>query len=45
MVTGVLDTCTYETGKKVSEEEYHTITIRNNTFHGDWNYTTVPTTL
>jgi hypothetical protein len=44
-VTWVIDTRTYKTGKKVSDEEFNTITIRTNTFHGEWNYTTFPTTL
>jgi hypothetical protein len=43
-VTCVLDTRTYETGKKISDEEFNNINIRTNKFHGDWNYTIVPTT-
>jgi hypothetical protein len=37
-VTCVLDKRNYETGKKVSEEDFNSINIRNNEFHGDWNY-------
>jgi hypothetical protein len=45
MVTCILDTRTYETGKEVSDEDFNTITILKNEFHGDWNYTLFPTTL
>jgi hypothetical protein len=42
-VMWVLDTRTYETGKEVSDEDFNTITILKNEFHGDWNYTLFPT--
>jgi hypothetical protein len=42
-VTCVLDKRTYETGKKVSDEEFKKINIRTNKFHGDWNYKISPT--
>jgi len=34
-----LDTNSYETGIKVSDEEFATITLQRHKFHGDWNYT------
>jgi hypothetical protein len=43
-VTCVLDRREYETGKKVSKEDFSNINIRNNEFHGDWNYKILPTT-
>jgi hypothetical protein len=44
-VTCVFDTRTYEPGKKVSDEDFNTINILKNEFHGDWNYKIFPTTL
>lgn len=43
-VTCVLDKRNYETGKKVSEKDFNNINIRNNEFHGDWNYKILPIT-
>jgi hypothetical protein len=35
----VLDEKTYETGIKVTEKEFNSIDIKNDKFHGEWNYT------
>jgi hypothetical protein len=37
-----LDTNKYETGLKVSDDEFKKIHIIRDEFHGDWNYTIVP---
>jgi len=37
-VTCVLDEADYQRGIKVSEEEFATISITNDDFHGEWNY-------
>jgi hypothetical protein len=37
-----LDTNTYPTGRKVSDEEMATLSILLHTFHGEWNYTISP---
>lgn len=37
-----LDRRKYEKGIKVSDEEFATIKIDQNSFHGDWNYTIKP---
>lgn len=37
-----LDTNTYETGIKVSDEELATVRIEKDSFHGEWNYTISP---
>jgi transposase len=39
-----LDTQTYPTGRKVSDEEMATLSIWPDTFHGEWNYTIRPRT-
>ena len=39
----VLDENTYETGRKVTDEEYSTINLVESNFHGEWNYTIAPT--
>lgn len=39
----VLDTNTYPTGKKVSEEDLKKINIKHDKFHGEWNYMIHPT--
>jgi hypothetical protein len=44
-VTCVLDKRNYETGKKVSKEDFDNINIRNHEFHGDWNYKILPNAL
>jgi hypothetical protein len=38
----VLDEATYETGRKVSDEEFSSINIIPADFHGEWNYTIAP---
>ena len=38
----VLDEATYETGYKVSAEEFASINIMPDDFHGEWNYTIKP---
>jgi hypothetical protein len=38
-VTCVLDESEYETGKKISDEDFDKINIANANFHGEWNYT------
>jgi hypothetical protein len=38
-----LDTNSYETGIKVSDEELAAVRIAKDTFHGEWNYTISPT--
>ncbi len=37
-----LDTHTYPTGRKVSNEEMASITLVPDAFHGEWNYTILP---
>ena len=37
-----LDTNSYETGIKISDDELASIKIRKARFHGDWNYTISP---
>jgi hypothetical protein len=37
-----LDTNSYKTGLKVTDEEFATIKITRSEFHGDWNYTILP---
>lgn len=41
-VRAALDTNTYPTGIKVSDEELAAVKINRATFHGDWNYTISP---
>jgi transposase len=41
-VTCVLDESLYETGIKVSDEDFNSINIIFDDFHGDWNYTIFP---
>jgi Rhodopirellula transposase DDE domain len=40
-----LDTNTYPTGRKVSDEEMATLSLQLDPFHGEWNYTILPRTL
>jgi hypothetical protein len=35
----VLDEDVYEKGIKVTDEEFNSIHIKNDEFHGEWNYT------
>ncbi|MGZ3630321.1 MAG: ISAzo13 family transposase [Ktedonobacteraceae bacterium] len=39
-----LDTTSYPTGRKISDEEMATLSIRPDAFHGEWNYTFLPRT-
>ncbi len=39
-----LDEGTYKKGRKVTKNEYATIRLRRNKFHGDWNYDIIPRT-
>jgi hypothetical protein len=39
-----LDTNTYETGIKVSDEELAAVQLERASFHGEWNYTIAPRT-
>jgi hypothetical protein len=41
-VEAALDTNTYATGLKVTDEELAQVRIRPHTFHGEWNYTITP---
>ena len=38
----VVDKNTYETGKKISDEDFTNINIVKDAFHGEWNYTIKP---
>jgi hypothetical protein len=38
-----LDTGHYPTGKKISDEELEKVKLRYSSFHGDWNYSILPT--
>lgn len=37
-----LDSKTYRTGRKVTDEEMRSVRLRRNAFHGDWNYEIQP---
>ncbi len=39
-----LDTNTYPTGRKVTDDELARIRLQRDTFHGEWNYAILPTT-
>ena len=41
-VQSQLDTGKYPKGIKVSKQEFATIHLRPDTFHGEWNYTIMP---
>ena len=41
-VQSQLDTAKYPKGIKVTKEEFATIQLRTDPFHGDWNYTILP---
>ncbi len=41
-IHAVLDTNTYETGKRLTEEELKQIQIKGHVFHPEWNYTVKP---
>lgn len=38
----ILDTNKYPTGKKISDEDYATINLQPENFHGEWNYLIKP---
>ena len=40
-----IDTTTYPTGVKVTDEELASVRLRPANFHGDWNYSVLPTRL
>lgn len=40
-----IDDSTYETGRKVTDEEMKSVRLKRNTFHGDWNYEIQPNAL
>jgi hypothetical protein len=44
IVKAALDTGTYETGLKVTDEHMATLALTRAEFHGDWNYTITPRT-
>ena len=37
-----LDTTTYETGIKVTNQELEAVRLKTDKFHGEWNYTILP---
>lgn len=37
-----LDPATYETGRKISDEEFASVNIKPSRFHGEWNYVIYP---
>lgn len=41
-VTCVLDEATYEKGRKVTDDEFSSISITRSDFHGEWNYIITP---
>ena len=41
-IQAVLDTNSYETGIKVTDEELAAVRITRDEFHGEWNYTISP---
>lgn len=41
-VESELDVNKYEKGIKISDEDFNTINIRRDSFHGEWNYTILP---
>jgi hypothetical protein len=42
VVEAALDTATYDTGIKVSDEEMARLNLERHSFHGEWNYTINP---
>jgi hypothetical protein len=43
-VTCRLDRRKYPTGRKVTDEEIRRVNLKQNKFHGEWNYTIHPST-
>jgi transposase len=41
-VQSCLDTNTYPSGRKISDDDMATISIQRDDFHGEWNYTILP---
>lgn len=41
-IRAALDVNTYETGIKVTDDELAAVRMKNDKFHGDWNYTIAP---
>lgn len=41
-VRAALDTQSYPTGRKITDEEFAPIQIERNAFHGEWNYKILP---
>jgi hypothetical protein len=41
-VTCRLDRRKYPTGRKVTDEEIKRVNLKQNKFHGEWNYTIYP---
>jgi Rhodopirellula transposase DDE domain len=44
-IHGELDTHQYPTGLKVTDQELETVRLQKADFHGEWNYTILPTPL
>jgi hypothetical protein len=42
LVKAALDTASYETGIKVSDEQMAKLNLKRADFHGDWNYVITP---
>lgn len=42
-VQSALDTNTYESGIRISKQQMEELNIRRDEFHGEWNYTILPT--
>lgn len=42
-VTCRLDRRKYSVGRKISDEEMSRVKIKKENFHGEWNYTILPT--
>jgi hypothetical protein len=41
-VTFRLDRRNYPIGRKISDEEFATVNLKRNDFHGEWNYSIRP---
>jgi len=37
-----IDDNEYETGKEITDEQFATINLNPNKFHGEWNYNIMP---
>ena len=44
-IRAALDTHCYPTGIKVTDQELENVKLRKADFHGEWNYTILPTSL